>query len=60
MPGKPIEGIALIGFGEAGGILGADLAKAGVSVNMFDILLRAESSRAAMLAKADSAGVPRL
>jgi 3-hydroxyisobutyrate dehydrogenase-like beta-hydroxyacid dehydrogenase len=57
MPGKPIEGIALIGFGEAGGILGADFAKAGVTVNMFDILLRAESSRAAMLAKADSAGV---
>ena len=57
MPGKPIEGIALIGFGEAGGILGADLAKAGVTVNMFDILLRAESSRAAMLAKAHSAGV---
>jgi 3-hydroxyisobutyrate dehydrogenase-like beta-hydroxyacid dehydrogenase len=57
MPGKPIEGIALIGFGEAGGILGAELAKAGVTVNMFDILLRAESSRAAMLAKANSAGV---
>jgi len=57
MAGKPIERIALIGFGEAGGILGADLAKAGVRVTMFDVLLRGEPSRAAMLAKAKSANV---
>ena len=57
MAAKLIERIALIGFGEAGGILGADLAKSGVSVSIFDILLRAEPSRAAMLAKAKSANV---
>jgi 3-hydroxyisobutyrate dehydrogenase-like beta-hydroxyacid dehydrogenase len=57
MAGKPIERIAVIGFGEAGGILGADLAKSGVSVTMFDILLRAEPSRSALLAKAKSANV---
>ena len=54
---KPIQRIALIGFGEAGGILGADLAKAGAQVTMFDILLRAEPARSAMLAKAKAAGV---
>jgi 3-hydroxyisobutyrate dehydrogenase-like beta-hydroxyacid dehydrogenase len=53
----PIRRIALIGFGEAGGILGYDLVRAGADVTMFDILLRAEPSRAAMLAKTQNAGV---
>jgi 3-hydroxyisobutyrate dehydrogenase-like beta-hydroxyacid dehydrogenase len=57
MAAKRIESIALIGFGEAGGILGADLAKAGVSVSMFDVLLRIDTSRSALLAKAKSANV---
>lgn len=54
---KPIERIALIGFGEAGGILGADLAKTGAKVTMYDILLRAEPARSAMLTKAQQADV---
>lgn len=54
---KPIERIALIGFGEAGGILGADLAKTGSQVTMYDILLRDKHARSAMLAKAKKAGV---
>src|SRR5579872_6665973 len=54
---KPIERIALIGFGEAGGILGTDLAKTGAQVTMYDILLRSEPARAAMLAKAKNANV---
>jgi 3-hydroxyisobutyrate dehydrogenase-like beta-hydroxyacid dehydrogenase len=54
---KSIERVALIGFGEAGGILGAELAKAGIQVTMFDILLRSEPARGAMLDKARSAGV---
>ena len=49
--------VTLIGFGEAGGILGEDLALAGVSVAMYDILLDSEPSRSAMLAKARSANV---
>ncbi len=57
MAAKLVERVALIGFGEAGGILGADLAQAGASVKMFDILLGRETSRAGMLAKAASAGV---
>jgi 3-hydroxyisobutyrate dehydrogenase-like beta-hydroxyacid dehydrogenase len=57
MTAQPIQRIALIGFGEAGGILGGDLAKAGAEVTIFDILLRAEPSRSAMLAKAKAANV---
>jgi 3-hydroxyisobutyrate dehydrogenase-like beta-hydroxyacid dehydrogenase len=44
--------IALVGFGEAGSILGADLAATGRKVVTYDILLDAERSRAAMLEKA--------
>ncbi len=54
---KRIERIALIGFGEAGGILGGDLAKAGARVTMFDILLRSEPGRTAMLGKASGSNV---
>ena len=57
MTAQPIQRIALIGFGEAGGILGHDLAKAGAEVTIFDILLRAEPSRSALLAKAKAANV---
>jgi len=49
--------IAIIGFGEAGGIFGEDLAKQGVEVTTYDILLDSQASRPAMLAKAERAGV---
>ena len=49
--------IALVGFGEAGSILGADWAAAGRDVIAYDILLDAAASRAAMLEKAARAGV---
>ena len=56
MGGNPIRQIALIGFGEFGEIFGRDLAPR-FPVSMFDILLGAEPSRAAMIAKAKSANV---
>jgi 3-hydroxyisobutyrate dehydrogenase-like beta-hydroxyacid dehydrogenase len=49
--------IALIGFGEVGGIFGHDFAAVGIDVSTFDILLNAEAARAAMLEKAKAAGV---
>ena len=54
---KPISQIALIGFGEFGGIFATDLAAAGLRVSVFDILLDSEPSRTAMLAKAKAAKV---
>jgi 3-hydroxyisobutyrate dehydrogenase-like beta-hydroxyacid dehydrogenase len=52
MSEHPIRQIALIGFGEVGGIFGTDFAAAGFHVATFDILLGAEPSRTAMLEKA--------
>jgi 3-hydroxyisobutyrate dehydrogenase-like beta-hydroxyacid dehydrogenase len=49
--------IAVIGFGEAGTILGADLAAAGCEVSTYDILFDASEARAAMRAKAERARV---
>ncbi len=57
MDGNPIRQIALIGFGEVGGIFGRDFAAAGLRVSVFDILMGAEASRAAMVAKAERANV---
>ena len=57
MNGKPIRQIALIGFGEVGGIFGQDFAAAGLNVSTYDILLNAEPARSAMLAKAKGANV---
>ncbi|MBZ5660845.1 MAG: DUF1932 domain-containing protein [Acidobacteriia bacterium] len=54
---NPIRNIALIGFGEVGGIFGRDFAAGGIEVSIFDMLLGAEPSRTAMLAKARVAGV---
>ena len=48
---------ALIGFGEAGSILGEDLAAAGRDVVMYDILLDTPASRDAMLEKARRLGI---
>jgi 3-hydroxyisobutyrate dehydrogenase-like beta-hydroxyacid dehydrogenase len=49
--------IALIGFGEAGSILGADLAAAGCDVTTYDVLLDARATRGALLEKAKRANV---
>lgn len=49
--------IAIIGFGEAGGILGADLAALGREVVTYDILLDAPGTRGALLEKAARAAV---
>jgi 3-hydroxyisobutyrate dehydrogenase-like beta-hydroxyacid dehydrogenase len=49
--------IAVIGFGEAGGILGEDLARAGLEVVTYDILFDSPAACAAMLNKARAAGV---
>src|SRR5882762_108704 len=57
MSGNPVRQVALIGFGEFGGIFGRDLAAGGIGVAMFDVLLLAEPSRASMLAKAKNANV---
>ena len=57
MATAPIQRIALVGFGEAGGILGQDFAKLRVAVTTYDILLDSPESRDAMLAKARNSGV---
>lgn len=49
---EPIRSVAIVGFGEAGSIIGSDLAAQGVDVSVFDILLHAKETRDAMLAKA--------
>lgn len=55
-----VRRIAIVGFGEAGSILAADLAAAGPEVVTYDILLDAPASRAALLARASAAGVRAL
>jgi 3-hydroxyisobutyrate dehydrogenase-like beta-hydroxyacid dehydrogenase len=57
MDAKAINQIALIGFGEVGGIFGNDFAAAGLHVSTYDILLNVEPARSAMLVKAKSSGV---
>jgi 3-hydroxyisobutyrate dehydrogenase-like beta-hydroxyacid dehydrogenase len=57
MSNEPITRIAIIGFGEAGRILGHDLAARGLEVSSYDILLDAPAWREAMLAKARSSNV---
>ena len=54
---KTISRIAIIGFGEVGGIFGADFAGQGIAVSVFDILLASEPDRQQMLSKARSFGV---
>ncbi len=53
----PLTRFALIGFGEAGSILGEDLVAAGRDVAMYDILVDSPASRQQMLDKARRAGV---
>ncbi|MDE3108685.1 MAG: NAD(P)-dependent oxidoreductase [Acidobacteriota bacterium] len=57
MTSKPFQKIGIVGFGEVGGIFGRDLAGRGIDVAVYDVLLRAPSSREAMLAKARGCGV---
>jgi 3-hydroxyisobutyrate dehydrogenase-like beta-hydroxyacid dehydrogenase len=52
-----ITRVALIGFGEAGGVFGEALVKRGVAVSAYDILVQAPDSRPALLQKAARAGV---
>src|SRR5262245_4301396 len=52
-----LKRIAIIGFGEAGAILGTDLVAAGCEVATYDILFDQPESRAAMRAKAERARV---
>jgi 3-hydroxyisobutyrate dehydrogenase-like beta-hydroxyacid dehydrogenase len=57
MTENQVRQVALIGFGEVGGIFGHDLSAGGIRVAVFDILLISVPSRAALLAKAKDAGV---
>jgi 3-hydroxyisobutyrate dehydrogenase-like beta-hydroxyacid dehydrogenase len=53
----PITRIALVGFGEVGGIFGPDFARQGIDVSVYDILFHSPESRDAMLAKARDCNV---
>jgi len=57
MPETRIQKVALIGFGEVGGIFGKDLVAAGIEVSTFDVQFCKEPARAGMLDKALSAKV---
>ncbi|HEX4643651.1 MAG TPA: DUF1932 domain-containing protein [Candidatus Acidoferrales bacterium] len=57
MDANPIRQIALIGFGEVGGIFGRDFAASGFAVSTFDIMLNAEPARSILLEKARQADV---
>jgi len=54
---KPPRRVAIVGFGEAGSILGTDLAARGLEVATFDILFDVSAAREPLFAKAQSAGV---
>jgi 3-hydroxyisobutyrate dehydrogenase-like beta-hydroxyacid dehydrogenase len=57
MAPRSIRQIAIVGFGEVGGIFGNDLAKQGIEVSVFDILFASPNHRQQMLAKAENCGV---
>lgn len=52
-----IHRVAIIGFGEAGGIFAKDLALASMDVRVFDILFDSNRQRQPMLRKAQACGV---
>jgi 3-hydroxyisobutyrate dehydrogenase-like beta-hydroxyacid dehydrogenase len=54
---KSIDAVAIIGFGEAGGIFAKDLAVRGMKVCVFDILFHSHRRRQPMLMKAQACGV---
>ena len=53
----PASTISVIGFGEAGGILGEELARRGCALRAYDILLDGPGTRAAMQRRIEDAGV---
>ena len=55
--GRPIHRVAIVGFGEAGGIFAHDFAKRGMDVSVFDILFNSNRHRQRMLRKARASGV---
>lgn len=57
MAENKLRRIAIVGFGEVGGIFGADFAAAGLSVSVYDRLFAVEESRKRMFQKATSAKV---
>jgi len=57
MMARSIRRIAIVGFGEVGGIFGTDLAKQGIEVAVFDILFDSAAHRPQMLAKAQACRV---
>jgi 3-hydroxyisobutyrate dehydrogenase-like beta-hydroxyacid dehydrogenase len=54
---SPGSTVCFIGFGEAGGILGEELARQGLRVKAWDLLLANPAARDAMRAKCAAAGV---
>jgi 3-hydroxyisobutyrate dehydrogenase-like beta-hydroxyacid dehydrogenase len=52
-----IQRVAILGFGEAGGIFAEDLANHDLSVSVFDILFNSKRDRTGMLRKAQLCGV---
>jgi 3-hydroxyisobutyrate dehydrogenase-like beta-hydroxyacid dehydrogenase len=54
---KSIHRLAIIGFGEAGGIFAHDFAKRGLNVSVFDILFNSNRQRKPMLRKAQACRV---
>lgn len=54
---KSIDCVAIIGFGEAGGIFAHDFAKRGMDVSVFDILFNSNRQRQPMLRKAQACRV---
>jgi len=57
MAPAPIQRVALVGFGEVGGIFGRDFAQQGIDVSVYDILFHSPEAREPMLAKARDCGV---
>ncbi len=57
MASEPIQRVAIVGFGEAGGIIGKDLASRGLDISTFDILFHSKEAREAMLAKTHESSV---
>lgn len=52
-----IQRIAIVGFGEVGGIFGRDFSQQGIDLSVFDILFHSAESRDAMLSKARDCAV---
>ena len=54
---RSINRIAIVGFGEVGGIFGHDFAKLGLDISVFDTLLASKRYRRQMMSKARTSGV---